>query len=45
MMNMNFKTVATMVAISATTAIVSVWGVGKFNAYQQAGFQDPGKLP
>jgi hypothetical protein len=44
-MNMNFKTVATMVAISATTAIVSVWGVSKFNAYQQAGFQDPGKLP
>jgi hypothetical protein len=44
-MNMNFKTVATMVAISATTAIVSVWGVSKFNAYQQAGIQDPGKLP
>ena len=44
-MNMNFKTVATLVAISATTAIVSVWGVSKFNAYQQAGFQDPSKLP
>ncbi len=44
-MNMNFKTVATMVAISATTAIVSVWGVSKFTAYQQAGIQDPGKLP
>jgi len=44
-MNMNFKTVATMVAISATTAIVSVWGVSKFNAYQQAGIQDPNKLP
>ena len=42
---MNFKTVATMVAISATTAIVSVWGVSKFSAYQQAGFQDPNKLP
>jgi len=36
---------ATVVAISATTAIVSVWGVSKFNAYQQAGFQDPNKLP
>ena len=44
-MNMNFKTVATMVAISATTAIVSVWGVSKFTAYQQAGIQDPSKLP
>ena len=36
---------AAMVAISATTAIVSVWGVSKFNAYQQAGWQDPNKLP
>ena len=44
-MNMNFKTMAAVVAISATTAIVSVWGVSKFNAYQQAGIQDPNKLP
>jgi Do/DeqQ family serine protease len=45
MMNMNFKTMAAVVAISATTAIVSVWGVSKFTAYQQAGIQDPSKLP
>jgi len=44
-MNMNFKTMAAVVAISATTAIVSVWGFSKFNAYQQAGWQDPNKLP
>jgi S1-C subfamily serine protease len=44
-MNMNFKTMAAVVAISATTAIVSVWGVSKFTAYQQAGIQDPSKLP
>jgi Do/DeqQ family serine protease len=44
-MNMNFKTMAAVVAISATTAIVSVWGVSKFTAYQQTGIQDPSKLP
>jgi len=44
-MNMNFKTMAAVVAISATTALVSVWGVSKFTAYQQAGIQDPSKLP
>jgi Do/DeqQ family serine protease len=44
-MNMNFKNVIAVVAISATTAIMSVWGYGKYVQYQTAGIQEAGKLP
>jgi Do/DeqQ family serine protease len=44
-MNMNFKNMLAIVAISATTAITSVWGYGKFVEHQLAGIQEPGKLP
>lgn len=42
---MNLKNVLAVVAISATTAILSVWGFSKYNEYQHAGIQDTGKLP
>ncbi len=42
---MNLKNILTVVGISATTAIVSVWGYGKFIESQNAGTQEPGKLP
>ncbi|TDO28358.1 trypsin-like peptidase domain-containing protein [Sediminibacterium goheungense] len=42
---MNLKNILAVVAISATTAILSVWGFSKYNDYQRAGIQDTGKLP
>ncbi len=42
---MNWKNGLVMVAISATTALASVWGFGKYIEYQRAGIQEPGKLP
>lgn len=42
---MRLKNILAVVAISATTAIMSVWGYGRFMASQTAGIQDPGKLP
>lgn len=45
MMNMKLKNILAIVAISASTAILSVWGYGRFMEYQTAGIQDPGKVP
>lgn len=42
---MNLKNILAVVAISATTAILSVWGFSKYNDYQRAGVQEDGKLP
>ncbi len=42
---MNLKNILAVVAISATTAVLSVWGFSKYNDYQRAGIQDTGKLP
>lgn len=42
---MNLKNILAVVAISATTAVLSVWGFTKYNDYQRAGIQDTGKLP
>ena len=42
---MRLKNILAVVAISATTAIMSVWGYGRFIASQTAGLQDPGKVP
>jgi S1-C subfamily serine protease len=44
-MNMKLKNILAVVAISATTAVVSVWGYGKVLERQTAGIQDSGKLP
>lgn len=44
-MTMKLNNILAVVAISATTAILSVWGYGKFNDYQNAGLQEAGKLP
>ena len=44
-MHMNLKNILAVVGISATTAVLSVWGFGKYNDYQRAGIQDSGKLP
>ncbi len=44
-MNMSLKNMLAVVAISASTAILSVWGYGKFQERQSAGLQDSGKLP
>ena len=44
-MNMKLKNILAVVAISATTAVLSVWGYGKFLARQTAGIQEAGKLP
>ena len=42
---MKLKNFLAVVAISATTAILSVWGYGKYMQTQYAGTQEPGKLP
>ncbi|MBI2282297.1 MAG: trypsin-like peptidase domain-containing protein [Bacteroidetes bacterium] len=42
---MNLKNIVAVVAISASTAVMSVWGYGKFMDHQTAGIQDAGKLP
>jgi serine protease Do len=42
---MNLKNIIAVVAISASTAIASVWGFNKYQQKQYAGIQDPGKLP
>jgi Do/DeqQ family serine protease len=42
---MNLKNILTVVAISATTAVASVWGYSKFEQSQMTGIQEPGKLP
>lgn len=42
---MNFKNVLAVVALSASTAIASVWGFSKFQEARFAGVQDEGKLP
>lgn len=42
---MNWKNGLLIVGISATTALASVWGYGKFMENQQAGIQEQGKLP
>ncbi|HPH37467.1 MAG TPA: trypsin-like peptidase domain-containing protein [Sediminibacterium sp.] len=42
---MNWKNGLVIVGISATTALASVWGYGKFVENQQEGMQEQGKLP
>lgn len=42
---MKLKNMVAVVGISATTALVSVWGYGKYMQTQYAGVQEPGKLP
>ena len=42
---MKLKTILAVVGISATTAILSVWGFGEFVKSKYAGTQEPGKLP
>ncbi|RFM28876.1 trypsin-like peptidase domain-containing protein [Deminuibacter soli] len=42
---MKLKSILLVVAISASTAVLSVWGYGKWMQHQYAGTQDPGKLP
>ena len=42
---MNLKNILAIVAISASTAVASVWGYGKFEQSQSAGVQEPGKVP
>ncbi|TAF49942.1 MAG: PDZ domain-containing protein, partial [Sphingobacteriia bacterium] len=42
---MNWKNTLTIVAISAGTAFVSVWGYGKILSREAAGVQEAGKLP
>ena len=42
---MKFKTILAIIAISATTAIASVWGYGKIVERQYAGIQESGKIP
>ncbi len=42
---MNLRNIITVVAISASTALLSVWGFGKYQERQYAGLQDSGKLP
>lgn len=44
-MNMNLKSILTIMAISASTAVMSVWGYGKFVERQTAGIRESGKLP
>jgi Do/DeqQ family serine protease len=43
-MNLNVKNVLAIVAISATTALVSIWGYAKFNKSNQA-FETASNLP
>lgn len=42
---MTLKNLLAVVAISATTAVASVWGYDKFQEKQRAGMQEEGKLP
>ncbi|WP_438946527.1 S1C family serine protease [Sediminibacterium sp.] len=42
---MNWKNGLLIVGISASTALASVWGYGKYMENQQAGIQEQGKLP
>ncbi|MDE3234692.1 MAG: Do family serine endopeptidase [Bacteroidota bacterium] len=42
---MNLKNILAVAAISASTALLSVWGYGKYMQSQYAGIQEPGKLP
>ena len=42
---MKLKNILAVVAISAATAILSVWGYGKLYQTNYAGVQDSGKLP
>lgn len=42
---MKLKNVVAIVAISAATALLSVWGFGRYQQYRYAGTQEPGKLP
>lgn len=42
---MKLKQILTIVAISATTAIASVWGYTKFTQSKTAGMQQAGKIP
>lgn len=42
---MNWKNGLLIVGISASTALASVWGYGKYMKNQQAGIQEQGKLP
>lgn len=42
---MNWRNGIAIIAISATTALASVWGFGKYAEYQRIGIQQPGKLP
>ena len=42
---MKLKSILLVVAISATTAVLSVWSYGKLVERQHAGIQEPGKIP
>ncbi len=42
---MKLKNILAVVLISASTAILSVWGYGKFVERQSAGLQESGKIP
>jgi len=42
---MNWKNGLAIMAISASTAVASVWGYGRFVEYQHVGEQEAGKLP
>ncbi|MES2005354.1 MAG: trypsin-like peptidase domain-containing protein [Bacteroidota bacterium] len=45
MNNMRLKNILAVVAISASTAVLSVWGYGKVLEHQSAGIQESGKVP
>jgi Do/DeqQ family serine protease len=42
---MKLKNILAVIGISAATAILSVWGYGKWVQHEYAGIQDSGKLP
>lgn len=42
---MKLNNILAVVAISATTAVLSVWGYGKVLEHQNAGIQEQGKVP
>ena len=44
-MDMKLKNILAVVAISASTAVLSVWGYGKVLERQSAGIQEAGKVP
>ena len=44
-MNMKLSNILTIMVISASTAILSVWGYGKYTERQSAGIQESGKAP